>query len=374
MKKLISFFCLIFSLNIIFAEDSFFEGKGGKNHTIMFANSVLENGIFDNSDEWICAKVKTNLISALNRFGGFSCVDMASTKNIIKVQKELESGLYDEKQSIEIGKLVRAKEIVNITSTRLASGAYSINVSLLNVESGVILGMYTSPKTFDSTESFAILAHYDCIPFLLNQLSVKQTSEGKRTLQEEIQTAKNQVIENKTVAVANAKLEAERTELAEKQAKIAAEEKARKLAAEKAEYEANQKAIAEKKAREAAAAAKAKQQNPFFKETYVTEFENGSRYDKYIVKFVSQNECSITVVSENSQGIKGEFTATGSYVYQNQMLSVSARMKNDRVKHVQKISWKGMVIFKNGYNTFYLMIPVNSNDNAKKIKAEFQRR
>ena len=131
----------------------------------MFANSVLENGIFDNSDEWICAKVKTNLISALNRFGGFSCVDMASTKNIIKVQKELESGLYDEKQSIEIGKLVRAKEIVNITSTRLASGAYSINVSLLNVESGVILGMYTSPKTFDSTESFAIWAHDDCIPF-----------------------------------------------------------------------------------------------------------------------------------------------------------------------------------------------------------------
>lgn len=374
MKKLISFFCLIFSLNIIFAEDSFFEGKGGKNHTIMFANSVLENGIFDNSDEWICAKVKTNLISALNRFGGFSCVDMASTKNIIKVQKELESGLYDEKQSIEIGKLVRAKEIVNITSTRLASGAYSINVSLLNVESGVILGMYTSPKTFDSTESFAILAHYDCIPFLLNQLGVEQTSEGKRTLQEEIQTAKNQVIENKTVAVANAKLEAERTELAEKQAKIAAEEKARKLAAEKAEYEANQKAIAEKKAREAAAAAKAKQQNPFFKETYVTEFENGSRYDKYIVKFVSQNECSITVVSENSQGIKGEFTATGSYVYQNQMLSVSARMKNDKVRHVQKIDWKGMVTFKNGYNTFYLMIPVNSNDNAKKIMAEFQRR
>lgn len=361
-------------MNIIFAEDSFFEGKGGKNHTIMFANSVLENGIFDNSDEWICAKVKTNLISALNRFGGFSCVDMASTKNIIKVQKELESGLYDEKQSIEIGKLVRAKEIVNITSTRLASGAYSINVSLLNVESGVILGMYTSPKTFDSTESFAILAHYDCISFLLNQLGVKQTSEGKRTLQEEIQTAKNQVIENKTVAVANAKLEAERTELAEKQAKIAAEEKARKLAAEKAEYEANQKAIAEKKAREAAAAAKAKQQNPFFKETYVTEFENGSRYDKYIVKFVSQNECSITVVSENSQGIKGEFTATGSYVYQNQMLSVSARMKNDKVKHVQKIDWKSMVTFKNGYNTFYLMIPVNSNDNAKKIKAEFQRR
>lgn len=374
MKKLISFFCLIFSLNIIFAEDSFFEGKGGKNHTIMFANSVLENGIFDNSDEWICAKVKTNLISALNRFGGFSCVDMASTKNIIKVQKELESGLYDEKQSIEIGKLVRAKEIVNITSTRLASGAYSINVSLLNVESGVILGMYTSPKTFDSTESFAILAHYDCIPFLLNQLGVKQTSEGKRALQEEIQIAKNQVVENKTVAEANAKLEAERTELAEKQAKIAAEEKARKLAAEKAEYEANQKAIAEKKAREAAAAAKAKQQNPFFKETYVTEFENGSRYDKYIVKFVSQNECSITVISENSQGVKAEFTATGSYVYQNQILSVSARMKNDKVKHVQKIDWKGMVTFKNGYNTFYLMIPVNSNDNAKKIKAEFQRR
>ena len=286
----------------------------------------------------------------------------------------MESGLYDEKQSIEIGKLVRAKEIVNITSTRLSSGSYSINISLLNVETGVILGMYASPKTFDSTESFAILAHYDCIPFLLMQLGVKQTSLGKRTLQEEMQVAKNQVIENKAIAKENAKLEAERTELAEKQAKIVAEEKARKAAAEKAEYEANQKALAEKKARAVAAAAKAKEQNPFFNETYVTEFENGSRYDKYIVKFVSQNECSITVSSVNSQGVKAEFTADGSYAYKNQTLSIFARMKNDKVKHVQKINWKGMVTFKNGYNTFYLMIPVNSNDNAKKIKAEFQKR
>lgn len=375
MKKLlIIIFCLVVSLGFCFAEDSFFEGDGGKNHSIMFADSTLENGIFDSSDEWICAKVKSNLISAMSRFGGFTCIDMAATKNIIKVQKELESGLYDEKQSIEIGKLVKAKEIINISSTRLGSGSYSVNITLFNVETGAILGMFSSPKTYESTESFAIQAHYECIPFLLNQLGVKQTSEGKRVLQEEILTAQKQVAANKKVAEENAKLEAERTEKAERQAKIAAGEKAKKLAAEKAEYEANQKILAEKRAKEAAAAAKAKQQNPMFKETYSAEFENGSRYDKYILKFTSQNECTVTVISENSQGEKNEITASGNYTYQNEMLTVSVRMKNDKVKHVQKINWKGAVSFKNGYNTFYYMIPVNSNEDAKKIKAEFHKK
>ena len=187
MKKLlIIIFCLVVSLGFCFAEDSFFEGNGGKNHTIMFAGSTLENGIFDGSDEWICAKVKSNLISVMSRFGGFTCIDMAATKNIIKVQKELESGLYDEKQSIEIGKLVKAKEIINISSTRLGSGSYSVNITLFNVETGAILGMFSSPKTYESTESFAIQAHYECVPFLLNQLGVRQTAEGKRVLQEEL--------------------------------------------------------------------------------------------------------------------------------------------------------------------------------------------
>lgn len=375
MKKLlIIVFSFIVSLGFCFAEDSFFEGNGGKNHTIMFAGSTLENGIFDGSDEWICAKVKSNLISAMSRFGGFTCIDMAATKNIIKVQKELESGLYDEKQSIEIGKLVKAKEIINISSTRLGSGSYSVNITLFNVETGAILGMFSSPKTYESTESFAIQAHYECVPFLLNQLGVKQTAEGKKVLQEEILTAQKQVLINKRVAEENAKLEAERTEKAERQAKIAAEEKAKKLAAEKAEYEANQKILAEKRAKEAAAAAKAKQQNPMFKETYSAEFENGSRYDKYIIKFTSQNECTVTVISENSQGIKNEITASGNYTYQNEMLTVSVRMKNDKVKHVQKINWKGSVSFKNGYNTFYYMIPVNSNEDTKKIRAEFHKK
>lgn len=373
-KKFIVLFISLFILNLVNAEDSFFEGNGGKDHIIMFADSTLENGIYDNSDEWICAKVKSNLIAGMSRFGGFTCIDMAATKNIIKVQKELESGLYDEKQSIEIGKLVKAKEIINISSTRLGSGSYSVNITLFNVETGAILGMFSSPKTYESTESFAIQAHYECIPFLLNQLGVKQTSEGKKVLQNEIQEAQEQVILNKKVAEENARLEAERTEKAEQQAKFVAEEKARKLAAEKAEYEANQKLLAEKKAKDVEAAAKAKQKNPLYKETYSTEFENGSRYDKYILKFTSQNECSVTVISENAQGIKNEITASGSYTYENEMLTVSVRLKNDKIKHVQKISWKGAVTFKNGYNTFYCMIPVNSNEDAKKIRAEFQKK
>ncbi|MDD6655539.1 MAG: cell envelope integrity protein TolA [Treponema sp.] len=375
MKK--RFVLFIFALFITFStygQNSLYEGSGGKNHTIMFANSILENGVFDQSDEWICKKIKTNLISAISRFGGFLCIDMDSSKNLLKVQKELESGIYDDRQSIEIGKLMKAKEIINIVSTRLSSGAYSLTITLFNVETGVILGMFSSPKTYETAESFALQAHYECVPFILNQLGIKQTAEGKRILQSEMETAKKQVAENKHLAAENAKIEAERTELAQKQAKIIAEEKSRKEAAEKAELEANRKALEQKKAEEAAKKIKEKERNPFANETYETEFENGSKYDKYILKFISQNQCTVTVISENSQGLKNEVSATGSYSYSNGILSISIRLKNNKIKHVQNINWKGVVTFKNPYSTFHYMIPVNSNNDAKKIRAEFQKK
>ena len=98
------------------------------------------------------------------------------------------------------------------------------------------------------------------------------------------------------------------------------------------------------------------------------------KYDKYILKFISQNQCTVTVISENSQGLKNEVSATGSYSYSNGILSISIRLKNNKIKHVQNINWKGVVTFKNPYSTFHYMIPVNSNNDAKKIRAEFQKK
>lgn len=376
MKKLFLSFLIFTIFTFAYSEDSFFEGNGGKGHTVMFAQSTLENGIYDKSDSWICDKVRENLISAMSRFGGFKCMDMNSAKSIIKVQKELESGFYDENQSIEIGKLIKAKEIINIKSTRLSSGSYSMNVTLFNVETGEILSMFSSPKTYDSAESFALQAHYECIPVLLNQLGVKLTSEGKEKLQADAKIASEQAEKNKTLAKENAKIEAERSEKAraeaERKAKIAAEEREKREAKEKAEYEANQKALAAKKKAEAEAYAKAKLQNPFANETYICEFENGSRFDSYKIRFTSQTECTVTVTSIDSKGNEKSVSKEGSYSFGNSILSVNVRMPNPDIKHVQKIQWKGQVSFKNGYNNFYLMIPVSSLEDAKKIRAEFR--
>lgn len=374
MKKFTLLLLCFFTFGFVHAESSFYVGEGGENHTIMFAESTLENGFFDKSDIWITDKIKANLISSLQCYGGFNCIDLAEAKNILKVQKQLESGIYDDSQSIEIGKLVKAKEVVNIKTTRLPSGSYSINITIFNVEKGTIIGMFSSPKTYESAESYVLQAHYDCVSPILKQLKVKPTQEGKSALEEDKKTAETQAEKNKAVALENAKLEAERSEMAEKQAKIVAEEKARKEAQEKAEYERNQKILADKKAKEAEAYAKAKQQNPFAKETYVTEFENGSKYDSYSVKFTSQTECTITVISEDTKGNKHIYSNSGSYSYGDNILSVNARFANQEIKHVQKINWKGQINFKNGYNNFYLMIPVTSNENAKKIRAEFRKK
>ena len=308
MKKNLFIFLICFSIFSVFAEDDFYSGDGGKNHTIMFAESSLENGIYDKSDVWITGKIRANLISTLHRYGGFNCIDLNEAKNILKVQKQLESGMYDDSQSIEIGKMIKAKEFVNIKTTRLPSGSYSINITLFNVESGEILGMFSSPRTYESAESYAIQAHYDCVPDMLKRLRIKQTSSGKKSLQNEISLAAQQVEKNKIIAKENAKIEAERNEQqrqeAERRAKIEAEEREKREAKEKAEAAAAQKALAEKKARDAAAYAKAKQQNPFAKETYACEFENGSRYDSYKIKFTSQNECTVTVTSIDSKGVE----------------------------------------------------------------------
>lgn len=377
-KNFIVLISFLFILDFITAEESFYVGDGGKNNTIMFAESSLENGIYDKTDVWVTDKIKANLISSLQRFGGFNCIDLNEAKSILKVQKQLESGMYDDSMSIEIGKLIKAKEFVNIKSTRLPSGSYSINITLFNVETGAILGMFSSPNTYDSAESYALQAHYDCISEILSRLGIKLTQEGKNVLQNEKKIAATQAQKNKEVAKVNAKIEEERSEKAraeaERRAKIENEEREKREAKEKAEAAAAQKELAEKKAREAEAARKAKIQNPFANTTYVCEFENGSRYDSYKIKFTSQNECTVTVTSIDSKGNENSVTKNGSYSYGNEILSVNVRMANDQVRHVQKIQWKGQISFKNGYNTCYMMIPVSSVEDAKKIRAEFQLR
>ena len=376
-KHIFIFFALFLPLSVA-AEEEFYSGGGGTGHTIMFAESTVENGVYDKTDVWVADKIRANLISALHRYGGFNCIDLNEAKSILKVQKQLESGIYDDSQTIEIGKLVKAKEFVNIRTTRLPSGSYSIGITLFNVETGAILGMFSSPKTYDSAESYALQAHYDCISDMLKMLGVKQTSEGKNSLKNEQRIAAEQAEKNKILAKENAKIEEERSEKAraeaERRAKIEAEEREKREAREKAEAAAAAKALAEKKAREEAARAKAKLQNPFAGETYICEFENGSRYDSYRIKFTSQTECSVTVTSIDSKGAEKSVTKSGSYSYGDGVLSVSVRMPNESVRHVQKIAWIGSVSFKNGYNIFYLMIPVSSQDGAKRIRAEFRQK
>lgn len=376
MKRFVFFISGLLLTFFLYSESPFHNDTKKHDHKIMFAESELENGIYDKTDVWVTDKIKTNLISVLQRYGGFKCIDLAEAKNILKVQRQLESGIYDDSQSVEIGKLIKAKEIATIKTTRLPSGSYSINITFLNVESGMILGTFTSPKTYDSAESYALQAHYDCVPDILKLFGIKQTNQSLLSLQEEIKIAAEQAKKNKIVALENEKKEAERSEKAkqeaERRAKIENEEREKRKARERAEAIAAQKAIAEKKQRQREAYEKAKKQNPFAYETYSYEFENGSKFDKYKIKFISQNQCMITVTSIDSKGIQKSASGSGSYSWGNEILSIKVYLPNSDIKHIQKIQWKGQVSFKNEYKTFFLMIPVNSNEGAKKIRAEFQ--
>lgn len=369
MKKITLIFLISLISFSVFAENP---------HTIMFADSIVENGVYNKSDIWIADKIKVNLISALQRYGNFKCVDLNEARNILKIQNQLGDVIYDDSQSIKIGKLIKAKEVVNIKSTRFPSGAYSISITIINVETGEIIGMFSSPKSYESAESYTIQAHLDCLEDILKRLGINLTSKDSDSIQEEKKTASSQAEKNKQIAKENEKIEAQRSkeqrEEAERIAKLAQEERERQEAKAKAEALAAKKELEAKKAREAEAYAKAKQQNPFAYETYVYEFENGSRYDTYKIKFTSKNDCTVTVTSIDSKGNEKNVTKDGSYSYENDILSINVRMQNQEVKHVQKIQWKGQVSFKNGYKIFYFMIPVSSNEDAKKVRAEFQKK
>lgn len=375
MKRFVLFIFALFITFSTYGQNSFYEGSGGKNHKIMFADSTLENGLYDKSDLWVTDKIKTNLIAVLQRYGGFNCLDLSEAKNILKVQKQLESGIYDDSQSIEIGRLVKAKECVNIKTTRFPSGSYSVSIMFFDVESGQILGTFTSPKTYDSAESYSMLAPYDCAPDILRHFEIVFSKKGQQAFLNEKTLAVEQVEKNKVFAKENAKIEEERSEKAraeaERRAKIENEEREKKEAKEKAEAEAAAKALAEKKRLEREARERAKRQNPFATETYSCEFDNGSRHDSYSVRFTSQNECTVTVTSTDSKGVVKTVSKNGNYSYNNEILCINVFMPNSDVKHVQKINWKGQVSFKNGYKSFLYMIPVSSIDNAKKIRVEF---
>ena len=95
MKRFVLILFGIFALLSLSAEDSR-KGEDGKTHTIMFAESTLENGIYDKTDVWVTDKIKANLISVLQRYGNFNCIDLNEAKSILKVQKQLESGMDDD--------------------------------------------------------------------------------------------------------------------------------------------------------------------------------------------------------------------------------------------------------------------------------------
>jgi len=378
-RKLFVLLLSIFVAGAVFAEDSFFEGNGGKDFTIMFAESTLENGLFDKTDVWVTDAIKSNLISTMTRFGGFTCLDIANAKKILKVQRELESGVYSDEESIEIGKLIKAKNIINIKTTRLSSGAYIINVTLYNVETGAILGVYSSPKSYETPESYVLEAQYEPVPLLLNQLGVKMTAEGKAKLAEEISLAQKQSERNKQIALENAKREAERAELAEKERerkrKIEEEEREyqrQRAKEEKEEYEAAQRELQEKKQKEIEAKLAEKRKNPLKNEVYSTEIQNGTKFDSYTIQFTSVNQCTVTVSSTNSSGETKTVTKSGTYTYSDELLTFTVNMPNQDVKHVQKIVWKGKISFVDDeFSSFYMLIPVGSTPDAKRVKATF---
>ncbi len=386
-----------------FAEKGFYEGAGGEGKVIMVTSTPVQNAARDGSDSFLPAKLRENVVAGLSRYGGFSVIDLAEAKNVAQIQKQLESALYDDSVLIEAGRMEKAKQAVTVRASRLPSGSYTVSVSMFDVESGKTTAQYSSPKTFDSAESCALLAHFECVQYLIVRLDVIPTEAGKAAVAKEKAEA-----EKESVAV---------KERAEKAKKLAKQQAAEKAAAQKAanleqmelerqrfeleerkkdaetkrereqkEYERAEEARIQAEADEqrrreeaelqeaAEARAARKAQNPFAGETYTVRIENGSNLDTYTMVFTGVSECSVTVSSLDAANRESTFTASGNYSYSGKIFSLDVIMRGSPVKHLQALHWKSAVAFKNGYGVAELTIPVSSSANAKRVKAEFLRK
>ena len=402
MRKITAFAAAAILGALLFGEPQYYNGKGGEGKSVMVSSLPVQNSA-GSADSFLPAKLRENIVAGLSRYGGFDVIDLAEARNVADMQRQLESAMYSDEKMFEMGRMETARNVVTVRATRLPSGSYTASVAMYDIESGKTKASFSSTQTFDSAESCALLAHFECVQYLIVQLEVVPTEVGKSAIAAEKSRAEKESVavkerkaaadkraqENAAASAAakrneslqqieiqrkqfelseeikdaQTRREREQREYERAEAKRAAEEAEEQRKKDEAEFAAAAQRRAEKKA-----------QNPFYGEVYTAAFENGALYDTYEIAFTSPNDCTIRVTSLDRSNNATTVTAKGSYSYSDTIFSLDAVMRDSTVKHVQSVHWKSVVLFKNGYNTAVLSIPVSSRSNAKRTKTEFQRK
>jgi hypothetical protein len=96
--------------------------------------------------------------------------------------------------------------------------------------------------------------------------------------------------------------------------------------------------------------------------------------DNYLLTFRPGNRCTVTVDSYDANNVKRTQTATGTYSYGSEVLSITVNFRRENtIQYLTKIEWRVMISLANDRGSFNMVIPVSSRDGAKRNRVTFYR-
>lgn len=178
-------------------ESEYYKGNGGATISLEVEEPILSGNLSDEV-QWLPNFTVNMLSDFLAKYSAITIVDKHNQQTLLKLLKEQESGLYDDTQSVELGKFAVAQNIliVNITAK---NSSYAISCKVNNKETNTSIAAYSNANcSLADLESGDVLKL--AVADILTQLKVELTDKAKNELAEKTQIENTTIIAQKKVA------------------------------------------------------------------------------------------------------------------------------------------------------------------------------
>ncbi|MDR1787972.1 MAG: DUF1566 domain-containing protein [Treponema sp.] len=164
---------------------SYYTGDGGKDITLVVYEP--EGRELSRDENWLLPLVQGSFNTDFAKYSGITIFDRQNLERIMAQQTESASGLYSDEDYIRIGHLANARHILTGTITKTPNGAFSLQFSVSEVETGKRVASY-GPASCSPLALENLSAVKKASADLLGQLGVKLTDAARRELSAEADT------------------------------------------------------------------------------------------------------------------------------------------------------------------------------------------
>jgi len=191
------FFCLISAFVYADIQDVYI-GDGGAGKKILVHRAVLENPKENKEDKYYEKNITEAVIADIMNFSNIKAISADDVSLIKELQKESESGAYDEASlDIELGKMQKANQVLRLTITRRSEDDYyNASFAITNVTTGVREG--SGYIDYLKESDLLTYGHGMLTVEILRALDVKITKAGERYI-----IGKNAVSDSSNIDDAN---------------------------------------------------------------------------------------------------------------------------------------------------------------------------